>query len=217
MIEQRSLVELAGDEIKKLIADGTLSTGDRVLEQQLSDLLGISRPPLREALRILAAQHILEQSPRRGYYVAVLGDEDAAEVYSLRTVLEDFALDLLESKIETADLRELEESVDAMWAGARADDQSEVIEANKTFHLALVRLAGHRRLTQSYETLMEQMQLHMARNLRTEAATRGSLRDGCRRHEDLLEAMQSRDISRIRRAMRAHGERRFLDGMAELP
>jgi DNA-binding FadR family transcriptional regulator len=57
----------------------------------------------------------------------------------------------------------------------------------------------------------------MARNLTTEAASSGSLREGCRRHEDLLEALQSREPERIRRAMRAHGERRFLDGVKEVP
>ena len=217
MIEQKSLVELAGDEIKKLISSGALSAGDRILEQHLSVQLGISRPPLREALRILAAQHILEQSPRRGYHVAGLGDDDAAEIYSLRTVLESFALDLLFERLDRVDFTELEVAVDAMWAAARAGDQVGVIEANKDFHLILVGLSGHKRLAQTYQTLMEQMQLHMARNLTTEAASSGSLREGCRRHEDLLEALQSREPERIRRAMRAHGERRFLDGVKEVP
>jgi len=143
MIEQKSLVELAGDEIKKLISSGALSAGDRILEQHLSVQLGISRPPLREALRILAAQHILEQSPRRGYHVAGLGDDDAAEIYSLRTVLESFALDLLFERLDRVDFTELEVAVDAMWAAARAGDQVAVIEANKEFHLILVGLSGH--------------------------------------------------------------------------
>jgi len=210
MIEQLSLVDLAGSEVKKLIANGTIGPGERILEQSLSEQLGISRPPLREALRILAAQHILEQSPRRGYRVSVLSDDDAAEIYSLRTVLEDFALRLLFARLEDVDFTPVQRTVDAMWAAAAIDDAEAVVQANVAFHLALVELAGHRRLVQQYATLMEQMQLHMARNLTTEAATSGSLREGCRRHEQLLEALQTRDPEAIRAAMDAHGERRFL-------
>ncbi len=211
MIVQKSLVDMACEEVKRLIANGSLAAGERVLEAPLSQQLGISRPPLREALRIMAAQHILELTPRRGYRVAGLTSEDADEIYSLRTVLERFALDLLFERIQEVDFDVLRATMDAMWAAARVEDERGVISANRDFHVAFVDLADHRRLSQSYATLMEQMVLYMTRNISYEARTNGDLREGCRRHEHLLEALQSRDRERIEEAVRVHGERRYLE------
>ncbi|WP_222706757.1 GntR family transcriptional regulator [Lacisediminihabitans profunda] len=210
MISQPSLVDLACEEIKRLIANGDLGADERLFEPRLAAQLGISRPPLREALRILAAQHIIEQTPRRGYRVVSLSQNDVDEIYGLRYVLEKFALDQLIPKLPDADFHDLEETVTRMWDAARNDDAVGVFIANRDFHLTLVAMAGHRRLQQAYSTLMDQMQLYMSRNLSIEAQTHGGLLEGCKRHERLLESLRSGDAAAIAEAFTAHGERRYL-------
>ncbi|MGB3485078.1 MAG: GntR family transcriptional regulator [Mycobacterium sp.] len=206
-----TLVEAACDEIKRMIATGELKAGDRLLEVQLAERLGISRPPLREALSTLAARHILTLTPRRGYRVAPLSREDADEIYSLRNALERFALDEMEASLAQADFGDIDKTMVEMWSAAHADDHVGVFRANREFHIALVDLAQHRRLSQMYRTLMEQMHLYMSFNLSSEAASSGSLIDGCRRHDSLLDALKSGDRDRINQAFIRHGERKFME------
>ncbi|MCF7552728.1 GntR family transcriptional regulator [Pseudonocardia sp. WMMC193] len=217
MIEQPSLVEMASAEIKKLIVAGALSPGERIFEPRLAEQLGISRPPLREALRALAAQDILTQTPRRGYHVVELSDVDVDEIYSFRAALERMALDLLVPQLPDLSLSDLEDTVKAMWLAADEGDEAGVVIANRAFHEELVALAGHRRLLRSYRSLMDQMQLCMSRNLRTEAQTVGDLAAGCRRHDVLVEALRSGDRARIDAAVKAHGERTYLPPDGEGP
>lgn len=210
MISQRSLVESAVEEIKERIADGSLAAGERILEIRLSEALGISRPPLREALRILAGQHLLELSPRRGYRVIGLSERDISEIYGLRTALERYALDLIMQRDDPPDFSSLRSTVDAMWQSAERGDARAVIRSNQDFHAAFVRLAGNARLEQAYATLLDQMVLYMIRNISQEADRAGGLEDGCRRHEELLDVLRSSDRAAIDEALREHGERRYL-------
>jgi DNA-binding GntR family transcriptional regulator len=210
VIVQESLVEMATAEIKRLILAGTISLGERLYEPRLVEQLGISRPPLREALRVLAAQQILEQTPRRGYRVVELSARDVDEIYSLRNSLERFALDLAIPKLGQASFDQVAAAMKEMWSAAEAADDAGVILANRQFHEAVVDLADHRRVAQTYRTLMDQMQLCMSRNLRTEAQARGDLAAGCRRHERLLGSLRSGDPDQVWAAMKAHGERTYL-------
>jgi DNA-binding GntR family transcriptional regulator len=217
VIIQESLVDMATEEIRKLIVAGKLEPGERIYEPRLAEMLGISRPPLREALRILAAQHILEQTPRRGYHVVELTSRDVDEIYSLRRSLEDFGLELAIPQLPYKSLGEVEAAMSEMWAAAKAGDEAGVVLANRTFHEAAIDLADHHRLSQTYRSLMDQMQLCMSKNLRTEASQSGDLAEGCERHERLLESLRSGDRERIYAAMKSHGERNYLPAAPSAP
>jgi DNA-binding GntR family transcriptional regulator len=210
MLQQQSLVAMADQEIRQLIVTGELAPGDRLFEARLSERLGISRPPLREALRILAAAQILEQTPRHGYRVVKLSPHDMEEIYGLRHVLEEYALSLILPTLRNPDLDGLTQIMARMWQAAHAGGEAGVIEANREFHLTLVGLARHSRLAHTYQRLMDQMQLCMAANLRSEARSLGDLFEGCRRHDRLLDSLRTRDPERIRTALREHGERSYL-------
>src|SRR5688572_33504787 len=87
-----SLVELAVSRLTKEIMSGGAEPGERLVEEQLTRRLGISRAPLREALRLLAQQGLVEHIPRRGVRVATLSDDDVRELYEVRDVLERHAV-----------------------------------------------------------------------------------------------------------------------------
>lgn len=210
MLTQQSLVAMADAEIRRLILAGELSPGSRLYEVKLSERLGISRPSLREALRCLAAARILEQTPRHGYYVAELTPRDLEEIYGLRAALEEYALSLIGPRLAATELDGLTDIIARMWRAAHACDEAAIVECNRDFHLTLVGLAQHSRLSQAYQNLMDQMQLCMAANLRIEARDLGDLFEGCRRHDRLLDALRTRDAERIRTALREHGERSHL-------
>jgi DNA-binding GntR family transcriptional regulator len=87
-LESYSLVELAVNRLSQEILSGRSDPGERLVEEQLTRRLGISRAPLREALRLLAQQGLVEHTPRRGARVATLSDADVRELYEVRDVLE---------------------------------------------------------------------------------------------------------------------------------
>jgi DNA-binding GntR family transcriptional regulator len=210
VVEQQSLVALAVDEIRRLILEGILLPGERLYEPRLAEQLGMSRPPLRESLRILEGQRILEQTPRHGYRVVELTPEDVEEIYTLRAALERFAITQALPHLGDEDLAEVKASVAAMWEAARKDDRAGVVAANRRFHIAMVALARHSRLDHAYSVLMDQMQLCMSDNLRREAQEIGDLFEGCLRHDRLLKSLQSRRTDDIETALAAHGERSYL-------
>lgn len=210
MIQQESLVSLAAREIRKLIVSGELVPGGKLNEPPLAEKLGISRPPLREALRTLESEGLLEQSPRRGYRVVSMTDTDIDEIYSLRRALEMFALDRLLARKDPGAYSSLDPIMKAMRAAARNGDRPAVVQANIDFHTALVDAAGHRRLSDAYRSLMVQMQVFMAANVLNEERSKGDLTKGCDRHAELLECLRSGDADRIRREFEEHGERDYL-------
>ncbi|MDV2478477.1 MULTISPECIES: GntR family transcriptional regulator [Rhodococcus] len=206
MIIQESLVSMAADGIRKMVIGGELRQGDKLNEPPLAERLGISRPPLREALRTLEAEGILEQTPRRGYRVVVLTDTDIEEIYSLRRSLEDFALTLIERHRTPEMFDELDAVMRRMRSAASAGDRPAVVQANVDFHVGVVAASGHRRLVHVYRTLMVQMQLSMATNVLTEERSSGDLLKGCERHERLLSSLRYDDPNAVRKAFDEHGE-----------
>jgi DNA-binding GntR family transcriptional regulator len=94
LLTPASLVDLAADALRDRILSGALKPGGRLLEEQLAAELGISRPPLREALRLLQSEGLVQSLPRRGTIVAPLGEKDAWEIATLRSALERTAMEM---------------------------------------------------------------------------------------------------------------------------
>ncbi len=209
-IDQHSLVDLAVAEIQRLIYVGEIAPGENLREERLSNLLGISRPPLREALRVLAHKGIVEQLPRRGARVVKLTAKEVDEIYSLRQALERFALENAFPNPDAQSLIDMNSALEAMTKAAEQSDHSAIVRANRDFHVALVDLGRHERLTKTYVELMDQMQLCMSDNLRTETRTVGDYMAGVKRHRVLFEAIENGNEDDALEALANHGERATL-------
>lgn len=207
VVRQKSLVELAVVELQQLIYSGKYLAGEHLLEEQLSEQLGISRSPLREALRILAQRGILEQLPRRGVRVISLSEQEILEIYSLREALERFAVELAFPNPDTQGISVMRQALVVMRRAAKMKDHGQIVQSNRDFHVALIKLASHKRLLQTYIGLMDQMQLCMSENLRTENTTAGDYAEGVYRHAVLLEAIEQGDLNHVLSALAGHGSR----------
>jgi len=214
-IEQPSLVDLAIVKIRELLVTGAIQPGERVREEWLTSQLGISRPPVREAIQVLVQQGLLERLPRRGARAVVLSEIDIQEIYSLRSVLDHFALKLGVPVKNKALLVPLRAAIADMRAASKAGHHANYVDANRNFHLALIGLAGHGRLSSTYEMIMNQMQLAMSVNLSRESAA--DRKAGVKRHQDLLDAIESGDLDQAIAALETHGEQRFLRGQELAP
>ncbi len=206
-LEPASLVELVTGRLREEILSGALAPGDRLIEEQLTARFGISRAPLREALRLLGQQGLVEHLPRRGVRVAELSARDVDELFGLRDVLERHAVgSALPGPVALADLAAALEDMDRAAAAGDALTES---EAHRGFHLALVALAGQRQLLLAYEPVILKLQLYMAANLRREAELRAP-EEGVARHRRLYEAIASGDQETALAALASHGARTYI-------
>ncbi|MFI5909131.1 GntR family transcriptional regulator [Dactylosporangium sp. NPDC051541] len=201
-----SLVELAVLRLTREILGGGTEPGERLVEEQLTKRFGISRAPLREALRLLAQQGLVEHMPRRGVRVAILSDTDIRELYTVRDVLEQHAVT---ATPPDADLTGITAAMKALEEADARGDQFDVATAHRDFHVAVVALAGNRQLTSVYESVLLKIQLYMALNLRREAEI-ARPHDGVHRHERLHEALATRDSKTVLAALAEHGARSYL-------
>jgi DNA-binding GntR family transcriptional regulator len=208
-LEPASLVELSVRRLRHEILSGALAPGERLIEEQLTQRFGISRAPLREALRSLGQQGLVEHLPRRGARVADLSGEDVDELFGLRDVLERYAIQLALPLPDARRLAGLAEALNAMAAAARAGDEFAEYEAHRRFHLEVVALAGHRHLLNAYEPVILKLQLCMAANLRKEAEQRTAA-EGVDRHRRLFEAVASGDPETVLESLAGHGARTYI-------
>jgi DNA-binding GntR family transcriptional regulator len=205
-LETYSLVELAVDRLRRDILSGRTDPGERLVEEQLTRRLGISRAPLREAMRLLAQQGLVEHIPRRGARVAPLSDDDVRELYEVRDVLERHAVAAMPP---SPDLSGLRVALDVMRKATSTGDRLELANAHRTFHTEVVRLGGNKQLAALYESILVRIQLYMAVNMRREAET-ARAEDGVHRHERLFAAVEAGNSGGILTALNEHGARAYL-------
>lgn len=210
-IDPPSLVALAADSIRKMILSGKLEPGERLIEERLTEHLGISRPPLREALRLLQNEGLVETRPRYGSTVATLTDQDVFEILTLRSGLERLAVELGVPVREPDRLVACHEALARMEQNARDADRGSLVENGYAFHASIVALAGHRRLSDMYRSVQQQQLLCMARNLGTRERCHENLVDHVRRHRHLLELIEAGDPQAVLAELAVHGERSFAE------
>ncbi|GAB2518238.1 GntR family transcriptional regulator [Nocardia heshunensis] len=206
-----SLVEMVTRRVRAEVLSGEFAPGERIGEEALCGRLGTSRAPVREALRLLAQEGLIEHVPRRGFRVAVWSETDILQLFELRRVLERHAIESAFPLPAQGDpLHGVRAALEEMRVADAAGDLFERDNAHRRFHAAIVALAGNRQLDLAYEPILLKLQLPMARNLRTEARI-AQRRNGVRRHAELLSALESGDAAVACEALLRHGERAYLD------
>lgn len=202
-----TLVEVAAHRLRDAIMSGGLQPGEKIIEEQLCADFGISRAPLREALRVLAQQGLVEHLPRRGSRVAEWSSQDILQLFELRGLLERHAIEsALPLDDPDAALPAVRDALEHMRE-ARFDLERD--DAHREFHAAVVGLAGNRQLDIALEPILLKLQLPMAVNLREEARHHHAS-DGLERHEAILVALESNDPAVVVAAMHRHGHLNYL-------
>ncbi|POA25919.1 MULTISPECIES: GntR family transcriptional regulator [unclassified Pseudomonas] len=181
----RSVIE---ETLRSAILDGRLPCGTALRQQDLADLFGVSRMPVREALRQLEAQSLLHVVAHKGAVVAPLVEGDAAETYALRILLESEALRLSIPLLDDEDFAEAERYIDDLETQT---DYAEIGRLNRLFHMTLYRKAPNRRLLSLVEGGLWEEERFLRFNLEAMGLGKLSQED----HRDLLRAAQARDIA----------------------
>ena len=208
-LESPSLVELTLRRLRHEILSGALAPGERLVEEHLTQRFGTSRAPLREALRQLAEQGLIEHLPRRGVRVAELSAADSDELFALRNVLERHAVQAAFAKPGGASLAQVTSAWQLMAEAARTGDAFAENNAHQRFHVEVVALAGQRHLLMAFEPVILKLQLLMAANLRLETERRDA-DEGVARHRRLLDALATGDLQTVVDALDSHGARTYI-------
>ncbi|MEZ5116282.1 MAG: GntR family transcriptional regulator [Candidatus Nanopelagicales bacterium] len=181
------------------IATGVLAPGERIVQDALAERYGVSRVPLREALRILEGEGRVVYHPHRGYVVAALSLDDLREVYRLRELLEAEALRSAVPRLTDADVGAL---AGVLAEVESADDLRDLAEANRRFHFALFEASDRPRLVRLLHQLWDATDAYRAVYFAQPAARRRVDRE----HRALLRAIRARDADAVVAAQSAHRE-----------
>ena len=150
-VRQRSLREVVHDSIRDAIVKGSLRPGERIVESRIAKSMGVSQAPVREAIRELEQAGLVVSYPNRGAFVRQLTPRDIREIYSLRAVLERFAVELAVKELKEADFERLEQLVAEMIAHAKASDTEAFVESDYAFHDFICQKSGHALLYKTWK------------------------------------------------------------------
>ncbi len=202
--------------IRALIMGGDLKPGERLIEERLAERFGVSRPPLREALRVLAQDGIVTSVPRKGFIVVPVSANDVREIYELRFALERTAVELSLPLRDRHRLTPIHDALDVMRGDAAQSDPDIMLEANSEFHYAMVALPGNSRLMSAYSTIRTQLQMCMAINLKFRQQFYNDPQDVVRRHQELVDLLEKGELAPLIDEIANHGDRSFLSRLDEL-
>ena len=199
--------------LRKGILHGDLKPGERLMEIQLANRLGVSRTPVREAIRMLELEGLVINSPHKGAQVAKITEKDLQDVLEVREGLEELAVKLACERITEQELQELYEASRRFEKLSNGRDSGITLlaEADENFHAIIYRASGNRRLVQLINNLREQMFRYRVEYLK-DADNRVSL---IHEHDELWGSLKRRDINGARRNMRMHIDRQ-MDAIREM-
>jgi len=195
-----ALYQEVAERLRQRIYSHDLAPGTWVDEQALADDYGISRTPLREALKVLASEGLVTLKPRRGCYVNEISERDLDEIFTVMALLEGQCAHITARKATDADLERLRKIHEKLEKAAGGGDIDGYFEANQAFHQALQKLTDNRWLLQVIEDLRKVIKLSRHHSLFSE----GRLEQSLAEHRGILAALAERDAERAELLMRAH-------------
>lgn len=198
-----TLVESVAEAIRESILSGRFAPGARLVEAELARELHVSRGPIREALGLLAKDGIVVHEPRRGKFVQSLTPRLVDEAYSLRLLLEPFAVERVIANLDDAGRSRLQSALATIATAASAGDERALAAADVGFHNLIYELADHELLQRAW---LENIagKLRLMSNITTRSLA--ELEDAERNHRRILEPILAGDAERAKRAIAQHIE-----------
>jgi DNA-binding GntR family transcriptional regulator len=194
----RALYEEVAELLRQRIFRRELEPGSWIDEMKLAEEYGISRTPLREALKVLAAEGLVTMKVRRGAYVTEVSEQDLAEVYHLLSLLESDAAGVVAEKASEAELRELQ-SLHRELEGA-LKNRDKFFAINERFHMRLLEIAGNRWRNQMVADLRKVMKLNRHNSL----LKAGRIEESLAEHRAVMDALVQRDSGLAMLRMQEH-------------
>lgn len=199
-ITKTSLPEEVAHRIRRMIRKGVLKKGDRIIESDLSETLGVSRTPLREALRSLTAEGLIELRPHRGAYVAEPSMDQIQDMFEVMSFLEGLCARIATERASDSQIQELEKLHERLERHYLAGQPEKYLGVNAKFHALLQELAGNQSLNEVINGLREKILLYRYRQLYQPHRFDASMNE----HRELMVAIRERRSVDAELVMRGH-------------
>jgi DNA-binding GntR family transcriptional regulator len=197
-LSPRALYEEVAELLRQRIFSRQLAPGSWIDEMKLAEEYGISRTPLREALKVLAAEGLVTMKVRRGAYVTEVSEKDLSDVYHLLSLLESDAAGVVAAQATDAQLAELQSLHKQLEAAA--GNREKFFAANERFHMRLLAIAGNRWRDQMVADLRKVMKLNRHNSL----LKAGRVKESMLEHRAIVEALSRRDAKGAVKKMQEH-------------
>lgn len=199
-MDTRTLRENVTEILRWAIIDGSLAPGAELNQAQMAEKLGISRGPLREALAQLEQEGLIRNVPYKGVYVTPFTVRYVEELYSIRAVLESFALTRGMERLRAEDVKVLKQYVDEMREAARAEQRERLVELDLRFHRHLVAMADHELVL----NIWNRLEIGVLRCLHTRHRIYRDLEEVVGSHPALVEAIEEGNVMRAKQILHDH-------------
>ena len=198
----RPLREVVGEALREAITTGILKPGERLMEIQMAEELGVSRTPVREAIRRLELEGFLVMVPRRGTYVSDLSIKDINEVFEIRTALDVLAAGLAAERITEEELEQMERLLVEIGEYIESGEADKIVDADSQFHDVLYQASRNDRLVGIINNLREQFTRFRSISM----AYPGRVKNTLEEHRRLVEAIAQRNPDLAQQYSREHME-----------
>ncbi len=200
VIQKKTLHEEIANNLREMIMSGELREGDKIRENGLCDMMGISKTPLREALRVLSAEGLIRLIPNRGSFVTTPTFEEIKEMFDVMSVLEGVCARTAVEKMSEQDFLKLEKLHQKLEKNFGLKDQKEYIHQNNLYHAFVQELAGNKTLNQIVNGLRQKILLYRFQSLNLPGRFEQSIEE----HRSLLKAFRDRDPKKVEILMKSH-------------
>ncbi len=200
MNEYLPLRDVVFNTLREAILKGELRPGERLMEIHLANRLGVSRTPIREAIRMLELEGLVLMIPRKGAEVAGISEQGLRDVLEVRRSLEELAIELACQRMADDDILELKKTQEEFRRAVRTADAMTIAETDEHYHDIIYNGTGNSRLIQILYNLREQMYRYRLEYIK-DADKRQIL---VVEHDQILKAIQNRHVAEAKTAIREH-------------
>ena len=186
--------------LREAILKGDLKPGERLMELQLASKLGVSRTPIREAIRMLEQEGLAVTTPRKGAEVAKMTLKDMEDVLEIRDALDELAVRIACQKISDEQLRQLEDMKKILEKSTQTGNVKKIAEADVTFHDVIYEATGNPKLVTLLNNLREQVYRYRVEYIKDPKNYPTLIAE----HEAILESLKNRDVKNAVEAMHVH-------------
>ena len=198
--EYLPLRDVVFNTLRQAIITGEFAPGERLMEISLANRLGVSRTPVREAIRKLELEGLVIMIPRKGAQVARITEKNLRDVIEIRTVLEEFAAVLACERIDQSGLHDLRQAHEDFISSVENGDILDIVDKDETFHDTIFRATNNDRLISIINNLREQFYRYRMEYVK-DIRQRSNLVE---EHRELLDAISSRDSIKAKELMKTH-------------
>ncbi|WP_295850475.1 GntR family transcriptional regulator [Tardiphaga sp.] len=205
-ISPRTVQQQIVEKLRAAIVEGMFKPGDRLIEANLCEMLGVSRPSIREALRSLEAERLVSIIPNRGPQIPVLTRDHAADIYKVRALLEGEAAFIAASCATPDDLKLMRAALAEFGKAVRANDMKTEVSATSEFYSHILRISGNRIIEETLSGLLARINFLRAHSMSRPGRARVSLQE----MKAIYEAVAAKDGAAARSAAVKHVENAHL-------